>query len=152
MAKAATQRQKRVARKLIEKAHFCNCEFCEKKSVCFLCSSKESLQRAHIIPQHIISLFLAFAESERWISFTGENIIALCASHHRKFDNFKLTSEEKLLIRPLYEKTLREFVSEIKDLSIKESGQIRLDKWALKNNDVYFGGGQVIAFDYVKET
>lgn len=131
------------------KPHLCNCEYCEKRTSCLVCGSKEHLHRSHLIPRSLIECILEkTTELEDWLSFEGDNVFTLCQNHHRQFDSFKLPMKDSDKIKYHLERKFREFVDFIQDKHVKTAGRIRFDRWAKKTNDWMFGGGEVLSFKY----
>ncbi len=130
-------------------SHFCNCEYCDKRTSCFICGKPDGLQRAHIIPQRIINSILEDTEEkEEWLSFDGNNILSLCSVHHRLFDNYKLDHEGRRTIMPLVHEALAAFISFTSAKTTKKAGKRTIEVWTEKMNKFMFGGGEVIKFEF----
>ncbi len=130
--------------------HLCNCQFCTNKSVCLVCGSKESLDRAHIVPQRVINAVLENdSVKEKFLSFEGPNVFALCRKHHIEFDRFVLENEFKEILRPHIDNLVGEFMGYITGKSVLGYSRVKMHTWATKLNAWLYGGGEVVTFRFL---
>jgi len=96
--------------------HVCNCKYCDKKSSCLVCGTKNDIDRAHIIPRYLVQFLPKEFDDEKkkWLSFDGTNLIPLCGEHHKDFDLFRLSYKQMENIRPLLAIMLGRFAQMLK--------------------------------------
>lgn len=99
--------------------------------ICVICSEGRYVERCHIFPK---ILFHPKGKNKDMYDFNGKNILIMCPTHHKLFDRFLLSDDEKDKIRPIIHKLLPELLRIGEDIeSFSPISRIRFvskfDKW-----------------------
>lgn len=102
---------------------------------CFLCEETRSLDRAHILPRHIIKEVQGI---RRYAKFEGnkKGIIILCKNHHFLFDHFKLNDDEWFRLLVQIKKQIGDVLLDVLNSSLtpkKEKDIIGKGKMVMRN-------------------
>lgn len=121
------------------------------KTPCLVCGSFENLQRAHIIPRYVVSIFITendkdSKEKEDWLSFGQNYIIILCKQHHTEFDRFILSEKDKQKISHYIADALERFSYFIKEKLYYQENEKKLLRWAERTSVFLTGKKDQITF------
>lgn len=81
---------------------------------CALCKETRNLEKAHIIPVHIY----AKAEIVGELPDELRHAMYLCPTHHKAYDKYKLTTNEKRILQPGLDLYREVFISMLRNMEV----------------------------------
>ncbi len=110
-----------------------------QQEICIFCKEKRVLERCHVIPKRF---FCKKGINANLYDFEGENVVIMCPTHHKLYDNFCLSSKEKEIILPVLDSKvthLKDVSYDWEDLPLRRKARLikDFDRWFEKYKNLW---------------